>query len=289
MNLMKSILILIISILWAFPLKSQQLTPENLASMVQLVDSHIDLSAGQEASLLEILRSSYNEVRAIQLSGDADVVKLRNMTLVQEKSDKELQKVFSKEQYKAYRNLMDGDGPAFLTYDEKVEALSDKLGLNDAVSVKFSTYLKDLDRTTQGIMVRGSGGNEVAIDLLTEILATDISLIGLLGKDKYAEFFTYRAAGALSDVASNETGSIEQVLLFYDLSKALNLTSGQSREIIAAILENESRLRSIRTEFGASPALMQEKLRLEEQKGLMRLQEILDDEQVELLLKLIQQ
>jgi len=286
--MMKQILLLILLMCGIFRTGAQELTDEMMYSMVKLVDGHIDLTPRQETDLLVVLRSSYSQVQEIQRSNDADVIKLHKMTLVQNDSNDRLRKVLTEDQFKAYTKLLNGDSqPDVLTYEEKVRSLAEDLNVNGAPGDKFVSYLLDVEERTNGIMTMGIGEEEVAMELLTEILASDLDLIRLLGKDKYAVFFDLRAKGALSDVATNGNGNMEQVLLFFDISDQLKMTSAQNRDMIRLTLDNQMRIQRVKIEYVQNPALMTEKIRIEEQNGLLRLQEILTDDQVNTFLQMI--
>jgi len=145
----------------------------------------------------------------------------------------------------------------------------------------------ELEAKTQLILEENNGEVDVAPEILTEILKYDLDLLSLIGRNAYIAFFEHRAGGALTDGNARKTGSVEQVLAFHDLTRTLELSGDQTRNVIRIMLENEARLYSIRSNKQDSPALIQERIRVEEQQGLLRLQDVLTDDQVEKLLQLI--
>ncbi|MCP4124452.1 MAG: hypothetical protein GY751_22135 [Bacteroidetes bacterium] len=290
---MKWIAFIMFLLLTKNPVLCQELTPDLMSSMVELVDSHIDLSDSQEKSLLEILENSYEQVQLIQKGNDVDVIKLQRMVTVQQDANQRLKKVLTEEQYKAYTALLNGTASndisdqGIRTYADKVSQLAEDLQLKQEAKEQFKILLMELEAKTQLILEGNKGEVDVAPEILTEILKYDLDLLSLIGRNAYIAFFERRADGALTDGNARKTGSVEQVLVFHDLTRALELSGDQTRNVIRVMLENEARLYAIRSNRQDSPALIQEKIRVEQQQGLLRLQDVLTDDQVEKLLQLI--
>lgn len=274
-----------------FPAGAQTPPQADVPAMVDLVEEYVVLSSSQRTELAVILDEALQGFRAIQSAKDPDALKLERMAAVQQHADKRIRDLFSATQYAAYRELLDGGSapglaasPAPVT--DRIGKLATELGLDEPRAGRFRDLLGELDSNLASIAASGAAGDVAARALLTEILVTDLALIDLLGEEGYAGFFRRRAEGALTGTPVQGSAGLDQVLAFHRLSLALKLSESQRRSVIRQVLDNEAVLAEIRAQHAGNPALLAEKLRLEEQQGLMRLQALLTDEQFRRLLDL---
>ena len=285
---MQSILFLLLFTTCVVLAKGQQLSAADISTLVDMVDGEIDLTKEQEKKLQEILQASYDQLTEIQKSNKTEVEKLYMIRSNQEEADAKLQVVFTLEQYQAYKLFVNGDNEdptTNKTFSDRVENISAELHLKGDMRKKFTRILTELEVSTIDLL-RNGYTEAIGLDLLVEILSKDMELIHLLGKPTYELFFDLRANGALSDAEQGET-DIEMVLMFYDITDALTLSSPQTMETIRMILTNEIEKEKIRNEYKHSPALMKEKTRHQEEDALMKLQSILTVEQIDIFLNLI--
>jgi hypothetical protein len=293
-NSIKLALILLLAAV--LPASAQPTGPDaireaEIPALVSMVDDELGLSKRQEEELQVILLKSYRQLSDIQQADLPDVEKLHLIRQNQAEADKALQELFTGEQYAAYRRFLHGETESgqmkdARSWEDRVALLADRLALDGDRRDRFTAILFDLERETAKILAE-SAPEQAGLDLLTAILASDILIIGLLDKSGYEAFHAERERGALTGTASEGGSDMETVLLFYDISQALGLTRQQTSSVIRLILEGEMEKRRIRQQYASSPALVQEKLSQFERTALMRLQAILDDKQVELLLELM--